>query len=74
MQSPTLDTQHPPEPKLIDACVHCGFCLSTCPSYRVLGTEMDSPRGRIYMMDALNQGEIDLTPAVVSHFDSCLGC
>ena len=74
MPSPTLDTQHPPEPKLIDACVHCGFCLSTCPSYRVLGTEMDSPRGRVYMMDALNQGEIDLTPAVVSHFDSCLGC
>jgi glycolate oxidase iron-sulfur subunit len=74
MQSPTLDSTHPPEPKLIDACVHCGFCLSTCPSYRVLGTEMDSPRGRVYMMDALNQGEIDLTPAVVSHFDSCLGC
>ncbi len=74
MQSPTLDSQHPPEAKLIDACVHCGFCLSTCPSYRVLGTEMDSPRGRVYMIDALNQGEIDLTPAVVSHFDSCLGC
>ncbi len=72
--SPTLDADHPPEAKLIDACVHCGFCLSTCPSYRVLGTEMDSPRGRVYMMDALNQGEIDLTPAVVSHFDSCLGC
>ncbi len=74
MPSPTLDSQHPPAPKLIDACVHCGFCLSTCPSYRVLGTEMDSPRGRVYMMDALNQGEIELTPAVVSHFDSCLGC
>jgi glycolate oxidase iron-sulfur subunit len=74
MPSPTLDSAHPPEAKLIDACVHCGFCLSTCPSYRVLGTEMDSPRGRVYMMDALNQGEIDLTPAVVEHFDSCLGC
>ena len=74
MSSPTLDSIHPPEAKLIDACVHCGFCLSTCPSYRVLGTEMDSPRGRVYMMDALNQGEIELTPAVVSHFDSCLGC
>ncbi len=74
MSSPTLDSTHPPETKLIDACVHCGFCLSTCPSYRILGTEMDSPRGRVYMMDALNQGEIDLTPAVVSHFDSCLGC
>jgi glycolate oxidase iron-sulfur subunit len=74
MQSPTLDSEHPPAPKLIDACVHCGFCLSTCPSYRVLGTEMDSPRGRVYLMDALNNGEIDLTPVVVSHFDSCLGC
>jgi glycolate oxidase iron-sulfur subunit len=74
MQSQTLDSQHPPAPKLIDACVHCGFCLSTCPSYRVLGTEMDSPRGRVYLMDALNEGEIDLTPAVVSHFDTCLGC
>ena len=74
MSSSTLDSEHPPAPKLIDACVHCGFCLSTCPSYRVLGTEMDSPRGRVYMMDALNQGEIELTPAVVSHFDSCLGC
>jgi glycolate oxidase iron-sulfur subunit len=74
MHSPSLDSTHPPTAKLIDACVHCGFCLSTCPSYRVLGTEMDSPRGRIYTMDALNQGEIDLTPAVVEHFDSCLGC
>ncbi len=72
--SPNLDTEHPPAAKLIDACVHCGFCLSTCPSYRVLGTEMDSPRGRVYLMDALNQGEVDLTPTVVSHFDSCLGC
>jgi glycolate oxidase iron-sulfur subunit len=74
MQSPTLDAENPPAATLIDACVHCGFCLSTCPSYRVLGTEMDSPRGRVYLMDALNQGEIDLTPTVVSHFDSCLGC
>jgi len=71
---PTFDTHHPPEPKLIDACVHCGFCLSTCPSYRVLGTEMDSPRGRIYLMDAINEGEIPLSPAVVQHFDTCLGC
>ncbi|PSB02220.1 (Fe-S)-binding protein [Merismopedia glauca] len=76
MSNPTLtfDTQHPPDPKLIDACVHCGFCLSTCPSYRVIGKETDSPRGRIYMMDAINEGEIPLSPAVVQHFDSCLGC
>ncbi|MBD2293029.1 (Fe-S)-binding protein [Anabaena sphaerica FACHB-251] len=69
-----FDASHPPDPKLIDSCVHCGFCLSTCPSYRVLGKEMDSPRGRIYLMDAINEGEIALNTATVEHFDSCLGC
>jgi len=69
-----FDEEHPPEPKLIDTCVHCGFCLSTCPSYRVIGKEMDSPRGRIYLMDAINEGEIPLNNATVQHFDSCLGC
>jgi glycolate oxidase iron-sulfur subunit len=70
----TFDSTHPPDPKLIDACVHCGFCLSTCPSYRVIGKETDSPRGRIYLMDGVNEGEIPLSPATVEHFDSCLGC
>jgi glycolate oxidase iron-sulfur subunit len=69
-----FDDRHPPDPKLIDTCVHCGFCLSTCPSYRVIGKEMDSPRGRIYLMDAINEGEIALNTATVQHFDSCLGC
>lgn len=69
-----FDAQHPPDPKLIDSCVHCGFCLSTCPSYRVIGKEMDSPRGRIYLMDAINEGKIPLNTATVQHFDSCLGC
>lgn len=69
-----FDTNHPPDPSLIDACVHCGFCLSTCPSYRVLGKETDSPRGRIYLMDAINSGEIPLSAPAVQHFDSCLGC
>lgn len=69
-----FDTNHPPDPKLIDSCVHCGFCLATCPSYRVIGKEMDSPRGRIYLMDAINEGEIALNTATVQHFDSCLGC
>ncbi len=70
----TFDPQSPPDPKLIDACVHCGFCLSTCPSYRVIGKETDSPRGRIYLMDGINEGEIPFSPATVQHFDSCLGC
>lgn len=71
---PTFDANHPPDPKLIDACVHCGFCLSTCPSYRVIGKETDSPRGRIYLMDGVNEAEIPLSSATVQHFDSCLGC
>ncbi|MEM8543895.1 MAG: heterodisulfide reductase-related iron-sulfur binding cluster [Cyanobacteria bacterium P01_H01_bin.119] len=69
-----FDAHEPPDPSLIDACVHCGFCLTTCPSYRVIGKETDSPRGRIYLMDAINKGEAPLSPAAVSHFDSCLGC
>jgi glycolate oxidase iron-sulfur subunit len=69
-----FDAKHPPDPKLIDGCVHCGFCLSTCPSYRVIGKENDSPRGRIYLMDAINEAEAALSPASVQHFDSCLGC
>lgn len=71
---PGFDNQRPPEGKLLDACVHCGFCLSTCPSYRVLGTEMDSPRGRIYLMDSIVKGETPLSEAAIGHFDSCLGC
>ncbi|MBW4533969.1 MAG: 4Fe-4S dicluster domain-containing protein [Pleurocapsa minor HA4230-MV1] len=69
-----FDTKNPPQPKLIDSCVHCGFCLSTCPSYRVIGKEMDSPRGRIYLMDAINQGEATIDTTTTQHFDSCLGC
>jgi glycolate oxidase iron-sulfur subunit len=71
---PTFDAHHPPDAKLIDACVHCGFCLSTCPSYRVIGKETDSPRGRIYLMDGVNEAQIPLSSATVQHFDSCLGC
>lgn len=70
----SFDAHHPPDPNIIDTCVHCGFCLSTCPSYRVIGKETDSPRGRIYLMDGVNEGQIPLSPATVQHFDSCLGC
>ncbi len=72
MQS--FDSKKPPKQELIDSCVHCGFCLSTCPSYRVIGKETDSPRGRIYLMDAINKGEAELAAATAEHFDSCLGC
>jgi glycolate oxidase iron-sulfur subunit len=69
-----FDGKNAPKQELIDTCVHCGFCLSTCPSYRVIGKEMDSPRGRIYLMNAINQGEASLDQTTSSHFDSCLGC
>ncbi len=70
----SFDQTNPPSQELIDACVHCGFCLSTCPSYRVIGKEMDSPRGRIYTMNAINQGEASFDAITSQHFDSCLGC
>jgi glycolate oxidase iron-sulfur subunit len=57
-----------------DPCVHCGFCLPSCASYRVMGTEMDSPRGRIHALKAIEAGELTLDATVASHFDSCLGC
>jgi glycolate oxidase iron-sulfur subunit len=69
-----FDDRHPPQQDLIDACVHCGFCLATCPSYRVIGKEMDSPRGRIYLMNAIAQQEANLDDSTAPHFDSCLGC
>lgn len=59
---------------LMDKCVHCGFCLQTCPSYLLLGRETDSPRGRIYAMRAGLDERIPLAPSVVEHFDTCLGC
>ena len=69
-----FDVQDPPDQNLINACVHCGFCLSTCPSYRVIGKETDSPRGRIYLMDAISQGQAELDQTTSQHFDTCLGC
>jgi glycolate oxidase iron-sulfur subunit len=60
-------------PKLLDDCVHCGFCLPTCPTYELWGEEMDSPRGRIHLMTQLEKGE-PLSGSMVEHFDRCLGC
>ena len=55
-------------------CVHCGFCLPTCPTYVLWNEEMDSPRGRIHLMDARLDGTIALNTTVATHFDRCLGC
>ncbi len=63
-----------PSNSIEDPCVHCGFCLPSCASYRVLGTEMDSPRGRIHTLKAIKNGELKMDATIASHFDSCLGC
>jgi glycolate oxidase iron-sulfur subunit len=70
---PAFDLHHPPDQGLIDDCVHCGFCLPTCPTYVLWGEEMDSPRGRIYLMEIGLQGET-MNDQMVRHFDRCLGC
>jgi len=69
-----FDAHHPPATEIIDKCVHCGFCLPACPTYVLWGQEMDSPRGRIYLMKLAAEGAAQITPKWVSHFDTCLGC
>ena len=66
-------SQAGPDPSLVADCVHCGFCLPTCPTYLLWGEEMDSPRGRIYLMKQIVDGE-PLDETMVRHFDQCLGC
>jgi glycolate oxidase iron-sulfur subunit len=70
----SFDAHHPPSPELINQCVHCGFCLPACPTYVLWKSEMDSPRGRIYLMKMAAEEAAPLTPEWVSHIDSCLGC
>src|ERR671934_198417 len=64
-----------PSPELLQRCVHCGFCLPTCPTYAVLGVEMDSPRGRIRLMETVWGGRVDVTShGFQKHIDQCLDC
>ena len=69
-----MSNLHAPSPELVEKCVHCGFCLPTCPTYALWGEEMDSPRGRIYLMKAVGDGRASVDASYVEHFDSCLGC
>ena len=72
---PAFDAHRPPELDVIETCVHCGFCLPTCPTYTPLwNEEMDSPRGRIVLMQEGLEGANVLSDEMVKHFDRCLGC
>ena len=70
---PAFDDHHPPDAALLGDCVHCGFCLPSCPTYVLWGEEMDSPRGRIDLMKQGLEGE-PLDSSMVRHLDQCLGC
>lgn len=69
-----FDAHHAPSMKIVDTCVHCGFCLPVCPTYALWHEEMDSPRGRIYLIKLASEGQASITPQWVQHFDTCLGC
>jgi len=68
-----LGPQGEPMAAAIGSCVHCGFCLPTCPTYATMGEEMDSPRGRIFLMKEVLEGELELE-AALPFVDNCLGC
>src|SRR5919108_2822214 len=68
-----LGPQGPAMAEAVAKCVHCGFCLAACPTYQVLGEEMDSPRGRITLMKSALEGELPLEEAL-PFIDRCLGC
>src|SRR5690242_15545977 len=60
--------------KILRACVHCGFCLATCPTYVLDGNELDSPRGRIYLIKEMLEHDRPATAEVATHIDRCLSC
>ncbi len=69
----TLGPQGEAMAHAVEACVHCGFCLAACPTYRVMGDENESPRGRIILMKEQLEGRIELEE-MIEHVDRCLGC
>src|SRR5881398_465713 len=60
--------------QILRKCVHCGFCTATCPTYVLLGDELDSPRGRIYLIKDMLENDRPATQPVVKHIDRCLSC
>ena len=68
------DPQFASSEKILRACVHCGFCTATCPTYVLLGDELDSPRGRIYLIKDMLEQDQPATREVVKHIDRCLSC
>ena len=74
MQAPAAIPIDAPQDIDLRKCVHCGLCLNACPTYRELGVEMDSPRGRIYQMVEVAEGRSDVSPHYVEHIELCLAC
>src|SRR5579872_1020397 len=69
-----VDPRNVASEKILRACVHCGFCTATCPTYLLGGDELDSPRGRIYLIKDMLEYERRPGPDVVKHIDRCLSC
>ena len=69
-----FDAEDPPVRRDLNTCIHCGLCLTACPTYRELKIEPDSPRGRIYLMRGLAEGRVQPTAELVQHLDNCLDC
>lgn len=70
MQDPKIQRAN----EILRSCVHCGFCTATCPTYQVLGDELDSPRGRIYLIKDMLENDRDPDAKTVKHIDRCLSC
>ncbi|MEQ8254519.1 glycolate oxidase subunit GlcF [Roseovarius confluentis] len=70
LKSPAIQRSN----EILRSCVHCGFCTATCPTYQVLGDELDSPRGRIYLIKDMLENDRDPDPETVKHIDRCLSC